>query len=140
MSKQHIIFVGNRDSGKKQLSRSFRHDPTDSERRIWGCLRNHRMCGLHFRRQVVIGPFIADFYCHAIRLVVEIDGSIHLSRKEMDAERDKYFDALGILTLRIPNESINKEINQAMEIIRMICLERRDKVNDENHPAPNPSP
>ena len=49
---------------------------TPEEKILWGCLRGNKLNGLHFRRQQVIAGYIVDFYCHSVRLVIEIDGKI----------------------------------------------------------------
>ena len=74
---------------QSQLShaREMRHDPTRPERKLWQALRKHQAHGLKFRRQVPLGPYIADFYCAAAKLVIELDGISHL-----DAQRDAVRD------------------------------------------------
>ena len=62
--------------------------------------------GVRFRRQVVIGRFIADFYCAERGVVVEVDGGVHLARRERDAERDRLFAALGLSVVRVLNEDV----------------------------------
>jgi very-short-patch-repair endonuclease len=64
--------------------------PNDSGRKnSWQHLRANQLNGLHFRRQQIIDGFIADFYCHVARLVIEVDGEIHQQQAEYDAERDR---------------------------------------------------
>jgi uroporphyrinogen-III synthase len=60
----------------------MRHDDTRAEKHVWVLLRDRRMFGLKFRRQVPIGDYIVDFYCREIALVIELDGASH-----NDAER-----------------------------------------------------
>jgi very-short-patch-repair endonuclease len=59
------------------FARVMRHEPTDGERRLWSRLRDRRLNGYKFRRQVPIEGFIVDFYCMEAKLIVEIDGSQH---------------------------------------------------------------
>jgi very-short-patch-repair endonuclease len=63
---------------QRRLARAMRAAPTEAERKLWWHLR-HRLLtpGTHFRRQVRIGRFVADFACHATRIVVEVDGGQH---------------------------------------------------------------
>jgi very-short-patch-repair endonuclease len=61
----------------KPLARQMRHAPTRAERRLWSCLRGHRLSGFKFRRQHPIDRFIVDFTCPAARLVIEVDGPSH---------------------------------------------------------------
>ncbi|MFL5239582.1 MAG: endonuclease domain-containing protein, partial [Rhizomicrobium sp.] len=62
---------------EREAARQLRLNATDAERKLWYCLRDKRVLGLRFRRQQPIGPYIADFYCSAAKLVVELDGSQH---------------------------------------------------------------
>jgi very-short-patch-repair endonuclease len=59
------------------LARDLRKRQTPAERIFWKLLRDRRLKSLKFRRQFPIGPFVADFCCHAIRLVIELDGDVH---------------------------------------------------------------
>jgi very-short-patch-repair endonuclease len=102
---------------KREVARGFRKDPTEAEARAWSVLRNRGLGGLKFRRQHVIDPFIVDFYCAELRLVVEIDGGIHSepSSIEYDAARTSYIRARGISVIRVPNHSANaKGLTQAL--------------------------
>src|SRR5678815_4949580 len=79
-------------------AREFRGKPTRAEAKAWKLLRNRRLAGLKFRRQHPIGPYIADFYCHEHRLVLEIDGSIHGTPEQIrhDRVRTAYIEAQGV--------------------------------------------
>ena len=68
----------------KPRARTMRHEPTRAERVLWELLKARRCGGYKFRRQHSIGPYIADFYCKAAKLVVELDGSIHEATAEYD--------------------------------------------------------
>src|SRR5271163_300175 len=61
-------------ASKLELARKFRREMTSQERTLWESLRRNQLEGLHFRRQQVIGGFVADFYCASGRLAIEIDG------------------------------------------------------------------
>ena len=63
--------------GRIPRARAMRHEPTNAERVLWQRLRHLSIDGSHFRRQATIGPYFADFACHAARLVIEIDGGQH---------------------------------------------------------------
>jgi very-short-patch-repair endonuclease len=76
---------------------------TDTENKLWTYLRANRLRGLKFRRQHPVGPFVADFYCHASRLVVEVDGPIHDNRRVHDVRRDEWMEANGYNVLRFDN-------------------------------------
>ena len=99
-----MIVAGQRVAEDKTVrARELRRDMTPAERVLWNRLRRGQLNGLHFRRQQVIDGFIADFYCHALGLVVEVDGSVHDTQREADAERDQIFAARELTVLRLPN-------------------------------------
>lgn len=77
----------------KTLARSLRKNQTDAERIIWNQLRNRQIQGCKFRRQQVIGPYIADFLCMEPKLIIEIDGEQHLNNQN-DVVRSQYLNHL----------------------------------------------
>ncbi|MEM7794401.1 MAG: DUF559 domain-containing protein [Cyanobacteria bacterium P01_C01_bin.118] len=93
-----------------QFARDLRQRQTPAESIIWECLRNRRLNGFKFRRQHNIGRFIADFYCHEARLVVEIDGPIHERQRDRDAERDAWMQNCGLRVLRFKNTQVFEEL------------------------------
>jgi len=97
---------------------------TPEERVIWQELRGNRL-GAHFRRQQVLAPYIVDFYCHAARLVVEIDGSAHRVQQGYDGMRDGYFRRRGIRVLRLSNASVRNDLASVIVVIRA-ALRRQD--------------
>jgi len=90
--------------------RFLRRSQTLSEAAAWELLRDRRFQGLKFRRQHALGPFVADFYCHELRLVVEIDGGIHgsLDRQAYDRERDDWMRDRGLRVLRLQSDSLSR--------------------------------
>jgi len=90
---------------------------TPEERIIWQELRGNRLVS-HFRRQQVIAPYIVDFYCHAARLVVEIDGSPHRAQQGYDRIRDDHFARRGIRVLRLSNVSVRNDLASVIFAIR----------------------
>jgi len=124
MEKRPIIFSRKMKREKINLSKDLRRNMTKSETLVWERIRAHRIGGLHFRRQAVINPYIVDFYCHSLKLVVEIDGGVHESQREMDAERDRFLTALGLRVVRIPNQRVLVDIEEAMEEIESACQEQ----------------
>lgn len=103
-------------------ARSLRQNMTEFELKIWELLKN-KYQGYKFRRQHPMGPYIADFYCHKLKLVIELDGSHHYidkNQKKSDEERDANMKKWGIRVLRYPNH-INPE-NIFSEIEKIISL------------------
>ena len=96
-------------------ARSLRDSQTEAEKRLWYALRDRRLCGLKFRRQVPLGPYIADFYCPAARLIVEADGGHH--NMASDAFRDGWMAAQGIITLRFWNSDILQNLQGVLATI-----------------------
>lgn len=92
-----------------KFARRLRRDMTDCERVLWFALRDRRLLGLKFRRQVPLGPYIADFYCAELRLVIEADGADHDPAR--DAKRDAHLAALGYRTLRVTNHDIRTNLS-----------------------------
>lgn len=89
-------------------AKKLRQNLTIEERVIWDFLKS-RPFSLKFRRQHPIGFYIADFYCHSIKLVIEIDGGYHLSKQQRikDQERERQMAEWGIRILRFSNDIIN---------------------------------
>lgn len=76
------------------FARQLRRRQTDAELSLWAASRDRRFLGLKFRRQVPCGRYVLDFYCHALRLVVELDGGQHLESAH-DRERDVWLAGQG---------------------------------------------
>ena len=96
----------------KPVRRKLRHEATEAEIFLWKKLKNKQCGGYKFRRQYSIGPFIVDFYCPALRLVVEIDGIQHgdKNQAEYDQSRTNYFRDFHITVIRYWNNDIFKNI------------------------------
>mgnify|MGYP000956911506 CR=1 FL=1 len=109
----------------KKQARELRKNMTDSEVLLWEKLRNRRFSGLKFLRQHPIvfkadykglNYFIADFYCHEKKTLIELDGPIHETTKEYDQFRDEELKRLGINTLRLKNEELENMDNALLKI------------------------
>lgn len=103
--------------GTFKASRILRKRMTLSEKVLWERLNLKQICGLRFRRQHPIDFFIADFYCHEARLVVEVDGGIHNKQREYDdgrsAEMERYF----IKVIRFSNSEVENDIDDVVKRI-----------------------
>src|SRR5258708_10710185 len=84
----------------------FRVEQAPAEKRLWGYIHNRRLGGFKFRRQVPIGPFIADFCCLEKRLVLELDGSHHARQQDADDNRTAYLATQGFRVLRFTNNDV----------------------------------
>jgi very-short-patch-repair endonuclease len=85
-------------------ARRLRRSAPSTERSLWKLLRDRRLEGLKFRRQVPIGPYVVDFICPRHRLIIEADGPFH--DVERDAARDDWLAAQGFRVLRFTNHEI----------------------------------
>jgi very-short-patch-repair endonuclease len=90
------------------LARALRQRATEVEDLLWYLLRDRRFANYKFRRQVPIGPYVADFVCYTARLIVELDGSQHAESKQ-DKLRDAELERRGFRVLRFWNNQLNAE-------------------------------
>ena len=104
-------------------ARALRHSMTDVERWLWSKLRDRRLGGYKFVRQMPIGPFFADFACRDARLIVELDGSQHAGSRR-DAMRDTFLVNQGYRVLRFWNHEVASGIADACETI-LAAVEKR---------------
>jgi len=100
----------------KSFSRSMRKNPTEAEATLWRLLRDRRFVGHKFRRQVPIGPYIADFVCYTPKLVVELDGSQH-AESESDQKRDAELQRRGFQIIRVWNNDLNQRQDSVLDAI-----------------------
>jgi very-short-patch-repair endonuclease len=107
-------------------ARALRKKLTDAEARLWSVLRRDTL-GVRFRRQHPIGPYIADFACHPLRLVVEVDGATHGEDVELrhDARRDGYLMSKGWRVLRFTNEAVYTNLEGVVEAIGLTVREAK---------------
>ncbi|MFD2203176.1 endonuclease domain-containing protein [Shivajiella indica] len=103
-----------------ERARELRKKMTHSESLFWNEVSNKNFLGFKFRRQHPIGNFIVDFYCHELKLVIEIDGDIHESNdsKEYDEGRTYELEELGLQVLRFQNEEVEKEMEKVLFVLR----------------------
>ena len=102
-----------------QIAERLRRDMTVTEKMIWEKVSNKQL-GVRMRRQHPIWKFIADFYCHEVKLVIEIDGGIHLrsENKEYDISRDIILKDFQIEILRFTNDEVINETSLVIEKIK----------------------
>jgi very-short-patch-repair endonuclease len=107
-------------------TRELRKKSTDAERILWSELRDHRLNGTGFRRQVPIKNYIADFVCHAAKLVVELDGGQHFSdqSERADAARTAVIEARGFQVLRFSNHDVMTNRVGVLQTIAAALAER----------------
>ena len=121
-------------SGGVNRSRQLRKAMTGAEKKMWHILRDMKWPSTHFRRQVKIGPYYADFLSHSFKLIIEVDGSQHFEEPALayDAIRSKFLNAEGYLVLRFDNADVLRNSSGVHDAIAEALNERA--------PTPNPSP
>jgi very-short-patch-repair endonuclease len=109
----------------RQRSKRLRQEMSPPEIALWFALRG-RPDGLKFRKQHPSGPYTADFYCHAARMIVEVDSEAHSrgDRPARDAARDRWFEARGITTLRAAASEIMRDCDAVVRGIAALAAER----------------
>jgi len=101
-------------------ARELRRPQTPAESELWARLRNAQL-GFKFRRQHPIDRFIVDFYCHACRLIVEIDGDSHAGQAEYDGERAEWLVERGYHVIRFANDDVRQRLEAVLEAIVSEC-------------------
>jgi very-short-patch-repair endonuclease len=130
-------------SEPRERARSLRKSMTDTERRLWAKLRNRRFAGFKFRRQVPLGPFIADFVCFDRRMILELDGGQHTQQQEYDAARTRWLEEHGFRVVRFWNHELWQDRDAVEELIwqRLHEMTRAEGESRELRPlTPDPSP
>jgi very-short-patch-repair endonuclease len=117
-----------------ERAHQMRKNPTEPEKRLWRHLSSSQVDDLKFRRQEVIGPYIADFMCPARSLIVEVDGDTHDEAK--DRLRGDVLAQFGFLVLRVTNSDVMGNADGVVETIRHAAAGRSSR----HSPHPNPSP
>ncbi len=121
MHRTSSPFTSRSQSRKSALlsgrAREMRATPTRGEARLWQELRGSRL-GVAFRRQLVIGRYIADFAAPSVRLVVEVDGGYHATRGAQDARRDRALARAGWRVLRLEEQLVLRCMPEALARIR----------------------
>jgi very-short-patch-repair endonuclease len=100
-----------------ERARCMRRAATVSEALLWARLRGSRL-GVKFRRQHVLGRYIADFYCASAGLVVEVDGAVHSGEVHADRLRDEAMVAWGLRVLRVAASDVERDVEGVLERIR----------------------
>src|SRR5262245_46827947 len=116
-------------------ARRLRRNQTDAERVLWFRLRDRRLDGWKFKRQVPIDRFIVDFFCADAKLIVELDGGQHDQNRDRDANRTGVLDAMGYLVLRYWNNDVIRNIEGVLEDILNTANQQR---SEPPHPTPLP--
>jgi len=117
--------MGNKRSNQNNIpgARVLRTGETHAEAVLWEALRGRKLNGLKFRRQHPIGPFVADFCCAERRLIVELDGEIHTTQQDCDAEREALLHQAGYSVIRFANEQVLHDLPAVLDAIHHASLQ-----------------
>ncbi|MBL7702922.1 MAG: methionine--tRNA ligase subunit beta [Ferruginibacter sp.] len=120
----------------KEFVKNSRSNPTEAENALWQMLRGKKMEGYKFRRQHIIGSYIADFVCLDKMLIIEVDGLIHQlpENKNNDLERTEWLNKEGFTVIRFTNEEVLADTYKTLETISAKLHELPDKMKS----LPNP--
>ena len=119
------------------LRKELRNNPVKSERIFWQHIKG-KQNGFKFRRQQGIGPYIIDFYCPEIKLVVEIDGLTHAEEEvlENDQLRQKYLENLGLIVKRYSTEDVFNNLGQILDDLYELCVRLRSANTSPTNTTP----
>ncbi|WKZ68452.1 MAG: endonuclease domain-containing protein [Melioribacteraceae bacterium] len=109
-----------------KLCRELRKNSTKAEIIFWEAVRNRKFMGKKFNRQFPLfynlggkeSFYIADFYCHELKLVIEIDGGYHIKQKEFDMLRTEDIKNLGVTVIRFTNKEIETDLSKVLNEIK----------------------
>jgi very-short-patch-repair endonuclease len=107
-------------SERIQFARQLREQPTRAEDILWARLRGSRFHGAKFKRQVPFDRYVADFYCHAAKLVVEIDGRQHEWVAGYDEGRTEVLERMGLRVIRFQNDEVCGDLESVLERILQV--------------------
>ena len=113
-----------------EKAKALRNNLTEAELKLWEYLKGKKILGLRFRPQHPVDIFIADFYCHPIKLVIEVDGGIHKTKDqiEYDIGRTGELNYWGIEVIRFTNEEIENNISNVIKRIELVCRKRQSEL------------
>ena len=114
-----LPFNHNAGPTRFEQARFLKKVQTEAESFLWQRLRNRKLNGFKFRRQHPIDRYIADFYCHETKLIIEVDGEIHLNNDQIvyDKIRTEELESLGLRVIRFTNRQVLDKIDHVLQEI-----------------------
>jgi len=119
-----------------EAARQLRRTQTPAEAALWQALRGRRFHGLKFRRQHPIGPYVADFYCPSLRLVIEVDGDVHHERRDYDTARTEHLSQYHYRVVRFRNEEVLNDLDGVLRRLTALITEDHSSVTPEQRRSP----
>ena len=104
-------------------ARQLRREQTKAEARAWWLLRSRNLAGFKFRRQHPVGPFFADFCCAELKLIIELEGSVHSqpSVVKADRSRDVFLKRAGYAVAQFPNGMVLRAPEEFVTRVKNLC-------------------
>ncbi len=101
---------------QKQIRKNLRKQEVESEKNLWWKLRDRQLGNYKFRRQFGIDKYIVDFYCPKLKLVIEIDGATHSTKKEIEYDnlRQGFLENLGLVIKRYTNNEVKNNLQDVL--------------------------
>ena len=112
----------------KEKARHLRIRCTPSETLLWSKIRRKSL-GFEFHRQVPIDEYIVDFYCHELKLAIEVDGSSQINKYEYDLRRQKKLESLGVKFIRFEDIDVKRNINDVLRTLIIIIYEQEKMID-----------
>jgi imidazole glycerol-phosphate synthase subunit HisF len=131
-SPERTMFYGAR-SDIRRAAVILRKQMTLEEKILWKVLKDRDTFGVKFRRQHPVNDFVVDFYCHELKLVIELDGEVHndIEIKDHDIGRQHILSDLGLTVLRFSNDQIYQELNLVKESIQLTISQLHNSRNNQ---------
>ena len=128
--EQEAVYRASASKVMVQIARDLRKCETSAEKIMWQILRGRRLHNLKFRRQHPIAntAYVADFLCYKARLVIELDGGVHLSQEKSDRLRQSIIEDNGYYVLRFTNEAVFQQLQDVLLTIVSVAVERIEKL------------
>ncbi len=116
----------------RQKTKQLRSNSTDAERNLWAHIRNRRLEGWKFRRQLPVGQYIVDFACPELRLIIEIDGGQHAEQIHYDLGRTKFLQTKGYRVVRFWNNEVPGNIEAVLEALTLTLSQRERELKSSS--------
>ncbi len=117
----------------KKYSRELRNNGTKAEAILWKYLLSRKQTEYRFLRQYVIRPYIVDFFCYELQLVIEIDGSSHENKSEYDFKREVYIQSKGLKVIRYKEKDVLNSLGNVRRSIfhTIYCVSQEENHNNK---------
>ena len=126
VNENFILEQGKQMHALKERAQFLRRNQTDAEKLLWQRLRGRNLLGKKFYRQFVIAPYIVDFICRELKLIVELDGGQHMDNRELDIARTRYLETQGYQVIRFWNNQVFEEMEGVLTALTL-ALSQREK-------------